>query len=421
MTELVGARTFFVDSVAGCDTATGLGEPAAWRSLAPVNAREFQPGDRILFRAGSRFAGELKPRGSGTPEQPIVIDVYGEGSKPRIDGEGQVAQALHLYNVEGWEIRNLELTNHGAERAKDRRGVYLELQNFGEARHIVLKGLHVHHVNGTTEKHKGEGYAIRWQCGGAEKPSRYNGLLIEDCHIQRCERNGIVGGGHFRRDSWYPSLRVVIRRNLIEQIPGDGIVPIACDGVLVEYNRMRDGTPLEPDGEAAAGIWPWSCDNAVIQFNEVSDHKAGWDGQGFDSDFNCRNTVIQYNFSHDNVGGFLLVCDSGDRAYSCGNIGTVVRHNLSVNDGFRGAGKHAGFSPAIHIAGPVRNTRIHGNTIVRTRKMEPGLDARLIAITDWGGWAEDTRIEGNLFHAEGCAPHDLGQSLRTRIVNNSGG
>ena len=81
---------------------------------------------------------------------------------------------------------------------------------------------------------------------------------------------------------------------LIEDVPGDGIVPIGCDGALIEYNLMRNCPGTLPHSEAAAGFWPWSCDNTVMQFNEVSDHKAPWDAQGFDSDYNCRNTTIQY-------------------------------------------------------------------------------------------------------------------------------
>ena len=75
---------------------------------------------------------------------------------------------------------------------------------------------------------------------------------------------------------------------MIEEVPGDGIVPIGCDSTLIEYNVMRDCPDMLPDTEAAAGIWPWSCDNTLVQFNEVSGHKAPWDAQGFDSDWNCR-------------------------------------------------------------------------------------------------------------------------------------
>lgn len=115
-------------------------------------------------------------------------------------------------------------------------------------------------------------------------------------------------------------------------MPGDGIVPIGCDSALVEYNLMRRCSRLLPLGEAAAGIWPWSCDNTTIQFNEVSDHKAPWDGQGFDSDFNCTNTLIRYNYSHGNEGGFILICHPGNSnpADNIGNLGRKTIVNIPL-------------------------------------------------------------------------------------------
>ncbi|WP_259300774.1 right-handed parallel beta-helix repeat-containing protein [Phocaeicola plebeius] len=83
----------------------------------------------------------------------------------------------------------------------------------------------------------------------------------------------------------------IVRNNVIERVPGDGIVPIGCDSTLIEYNLMCDSPDILPMTEAA-GIWPWSCDNTIIQYNEVWGHKAPWDAQGFDSDYNCQNTLI---------------------------------------------------------------------------------------------------------------------------------
>ncbi len=304
----LSATEYYVDSENGSDRAAGTSPEAAWRTLAPVNEAIVRPGDKILLKAGSRFRGQLKPNGSGSltdgQVRPITVDRYGEGPKPRIDGQGVMPATVHLYNVECWEIRNLEITNQGQDRVAGRRGVLFEIRDFGTAHHIELRDLYIHDVNGSLVKRRGGGSAIKWSNGGRETPSRFDGLVIEGCHLEQCERNGINSSGNTRRTEWYPSLNVVIRRNLLERIPGDGIVPIGCDGAVVEHNVMRDCPQLLPQGEAAAGIWPWSSDNTIIQYNEVSDHKAPWDAQGFDSDWNCRNTLIQYNYSHDNEGGF---------------------------------------------------------------------------------------------------------------------
>ncbi|MBD0381855.1 hypothetical protein [Paenibacillus sedimenti] len=42
-------------------------------------------------------------------------------------------ETVHLYNVEYWEIRNLEITNTGVEREAKRKGVFVQVHNFGTA------------------------------------------------------------------------------------------------------------------------------------------------------------------------------------------------------------------------------------------------------------------------------------------------
>ena len=89
---------YYVDAAAGNDSASGLDSTRAWRTLARVNSTTFQPGDRILLRAGGRWTGQLWPKGSGTAATPITIDRYGTGAAPRVDGAGQVADAVRLSN-----------------------------------------------------------------------------------------------------------------------------------------------------------------------------------------------------------------------------------------------------------------------------------------------------------------------------------
>ncbi len=217
-------------------------------------------------------------------------------------------------------------------------------------------------------------------------------------------------------------IEVVIRNNLIEEVPGDGIVPIACDGALVEHNTMRNCTRLLPEGDAAAGIWPWACDNTVIQFNEVSDHKAPWDAQGFDSDWDCRNTIIQYNYSHDNEGGFLLVCNNGGAPANIGvNDSTIVRYNVSYNDGIRPrpTARNGYFSPTFHISGPVKGTKIYNNVIYVPEKPRPDVDRTMIKMDNWGGpWPEDTWFANNIFYVVGDTRYDWGESRNHVFEHN---
>lgn len=308
-----------------------------------------------------------------------------------------------LKNIGYWEVNNIEITNIGKTEESGRKGVYIHAWDAGDIRHIHLKNLTVHNVNGSCIKNDGGGDGIFWHNGGDSIPTRFIDLLIEDCHVYECQRNGINSRGNSSRVKWYPNLNVVIRRNLIEKVPGDGIVPIGCDGALIEYNVVRDSPDLLRIQDAAAGIWPWSSDNTIIQYNEVSMQNAKWDGQGYDSDYNCRNTTIQYNLSHNNAGGFVMICNEGNtlgKPYNIGTENTIIKGNVSINDGLRAYKTRPGwFSPTIHISGPSKNTLLEDNLIMIYKKTSEEIDRTVLMVDNWGGpWPEDIKFNKNIFY-----------------------
>lgn len=415
---------YYIDANSGNDSNSGHYPEKAWATLNQVNATTFKPGDQILFKSGTEYFGQLKLNGSGSAQAPIHIGRYGEGKKPAIHGQGKELCAVLLHNVEFVEIRNLEITNLGDERMPQRRGVILSAENFGDCRHIVLDSLEIHHVNGSLVKSEGGGSAILWQNNGDSVKTRFVDLIIENCYLHHCERNGINSRGNIRRDKWHPSIGVIIRNNLLEEIPGDGIVPIGCDGAVVEHNIMRDCPDILSYEEAAAGIWPWSSDNTLIQFNEVSSHRAKWDGQGFDSDYNCQGTIIQYNYSHDNYGGFLLVCNNGDTFGTHGNIGTkntTIRYNVSINDGIRPyeTKREGWFSPVMHITGPVESTLIYNNLIIQDEKKAEKIARVLVKMDNWGSpWPADTWFANNIFVVAEPSSFVWGDDRNTVFTHN---
>ena len=326
----LAAETYHVDSELGADANTGLTPGQAWKSLDRVNRQLFEPGDAIRFKAGTHYTGQFNPHGSGQvidgKATPIVVGKYGEGPRPRIDGEGKVLDTILLRNIEYWEIQDLEVTNLGLVRRPWQTGVRIVADGCGTLHHLYIRNLDVHDVNGDLRKSH-EGCGIYFESLGG-RASHFDDLRIENCHVARTDRNGIC---QRRYEGAARSLRVVIRGNVLEDIGGDGIKPWGSDGTLVEHNVLRGGRMRCLD--AAAGIWPWDCDDTLIQFNEVCGMHGIGDGQGFDSDFLCRRSVFQYNYSHDNDGGFMLICTPGD-SY-CDD--TVIRYNISQNDGINSA------------------------------------------------------------------------------------
>jgi hypothetical protein len=412
------ATGFYIDATSGRDANPGTSPSRAWASLARINATTFQPGDRILLRAGSAWTGQLWPKGSGAAGRPITVDRYGHGKNPVIHGAGIVEDAVRLYNQEFWEIRNIEVTNTGTIPGF-RRGIHLVLENYGTARNVLVSHVEVHDVNGSLDAKDTGG--IIWSIHGAKQPSRFDGLTIEHSCVHNVDRTGIAGqSSHWMRTFWFPSLHVRIRHNTVEDIGGDGIVPWACDGLLVEFNVAK-GCNQRSQG-FNAGIWAWSCDNSVFQYNEAYMMRGTRDGEGFDSDYNSRNAIFQHNYAHDNEGGFMLICNDGGHGsdINAGNVGTIVRNNLSQDDAIR----------SFHVAGPVRGARIYGNEIYS----DTGKEVNLVQISDWKGWPEDMEFTRNRFGVSGSArcgyaigrtsdglfkiAPGMGLALRTQFLRN---
>src|SRR5262245_56796484 len=394
------AETYYVDSESGKDSNAGNVSDQPWKTLDRVNQQTFQPGDRLLFKAGTTYRGQLKPQGGGAMvnDKPVMATIgqYGAGPRPRIDGEGQHLDALLLRNVELWEVQDLEITNLGTNRQPWQTGVRIVADGFGKLRHIRLNNLFVHDVNGSLDKNT-EGCGIYFESRGANQ-SHFDDLLIENCHVVRTDRNGICQ----RSSGRARSLHVVIRSNLLEDIGGDGIKVWGSNGGLIERNVVRGGRMRCRD--AAAGIWPWDSDDTVIQFNEVSGMKGTRDGQGFDSDYRCRRSLFQYNYSHDNEGGFFLICAPGN-SY-CED--TIIRYNISQNDGINSA-------RVFQFAGGAKNTLIYNNTIF----IGPKQDLPLVSCNDWsGGNAEGTRFWNNIFYVEGRVTYRWDKSRDTAFENN---
>jgi len=182
-------RTFYIDSAVGKDANTGLSETQAWKSLDKVNATTFAPGDRILFKAGTTYNGQLHPQGSGNAQSPIVIDRFGEGDKPLIAAQGKFHEALLLRNQEYWEVNNLQLSNTGPARETFRYGVRVMSLDYGTVHHIHLKNLYVHDVNGSIVK-KDAGLPLRaWPLASSQgscrgRPSSIMGRLLFRWHTK---------------------------------------------------------------------------------------------------------------------------------------------------------------------------------------------------------------------------------------------
>lgn len=112
--DVAYAINYYIDSSAGIDANNGTATTSPWKNLTKINGLTLAAGDRIYLKSGSIWNGQqLKFNGSGTASQPIIIDQYGAGAKPILNGNGLVGEGVvYLYNQDNIEINNLEITNY---------------------------------------------------------------------------------------------------------------------------------------------------------------------------------------------------------------------------------------------------------------------------------------------------------------------
>jgi hypothetical protein len=389
------AATYYFNALTGDDRLSGSSETQAWKSIGRIRDMPLQPGDRLLLAAGSVWREPLTITRSGKADAPIVVAVTGAGPRPRIDVGGVSPHAVGVLNAEYVHISGLEVTND-AVAPSQRFGVLVSAQDRGVTRGIRITDMYIHDVRGINDRKDNGG--IVFQAIGKKLPTRFHDLRIERNIVWRVDRSGIAGiSDRVTALNWFPSDEVVIRDNFLEDIGGDGIVPRGTDGALIEHNIVRYAGSRAPGYNA--GIWQWSTDNSLIQLNEAAYTKTRYDGQGFDSDFNSRRTTILYNYSHDNAGGFLLICSPKyGGADNLGNRGTQARFNVSRNDGTR----------IFQLSGNVSDAQIENN-IVHVGK---ALDVQMVIATQWDGWARDVRFSSNIFKVAGTARYgsEVGRS-----------
>ena len=270
---------YYFDPTMGDDSYAGTSPEKPFRNFSKIDDLSLKPGDSILLRSGAVFQDALYISCSGAPGKQIVLGKYGGNDRPWIKEDASRMQAVHIFNSEHVVIRDLEISNKGPDPVAGLNGLLVELENYGTAKDITIDSLFVHDVYGSVVREENDGgHAILLQNYDFEStdsvPSRFDGQLVQNCSIRNCQRSGIIMWGNWERKRWFPSLNVVIRNNLLDGVPGDGIVPVGCESPLVEYNVMKNCPHTLPPTEACDGIWPWSCDHAIVQYNIVSDHKS---------------------------------------------------------------------------------------------------------------------------------------------------
>ena len=340
----------------------------------------------ILFKKDQQFSGMFAPAGSGTETNAITIAAYGHGNRPRIDAGGKHVAGLLLQNVDCWEVNGLEITNtDGTDGDQgDLFGIYVLVKGKeGTYRHIHVDDCYIHDVNGLVAGKKRGGIHVHVQdC----QSTIFDDLRLTNNRIVRVGGVGIgntssCGRIEFRENdtaSHYLWTQVYVAGNFVDQTGRNNIIARVSKDAIYEHNTLANSSRYD----TGHSIFCFNTDGIRIQHNEAYGNvgEEGHDRGGYDADYNCVSTWIQYNYSHDNE----WFCGIMKRR----NRDVVIRYNISQND-----------RKGIYFYGFERNREAQNVHIYNnTHFIRRGLDVQV--------FPEDrtpinSRFENNIFCFEG--------------------
>jgi hypothetical protein len=388
-THTLEGATYYVSS-SGDDANPGTSPSRSWASIAKVNATAFAAGDTVLFQGGATFSGGLDfgPEDKGTAASPIVVGSFGTG-RATISSGG--LHGLYAYNTAGFEVRNLVFMGPG-RTSSSTSGVsfYMDRLNT-RLPHIVIDSVEVF-------GYRDIGILIGSWNGG----SGYDDVSITN---SASHDNGDAGIATYaeavlgHRNVYVAHCKAYNNPGIEEKTnlhSGNGIILGGVDGATIEYCQAYNNGWLNAwTGGGPVGIWGYSSNNLVIQHNESHHNRTGTgkDGGGFDLDGGCTNSIMQYNYSHDNEGaGYLVAQYSGAPTMK----GLTIRYNISENDGRKN--NHAGIMLwSSGSNGGIQDTEIYNNTIYLT----PSASGYPSAFYMFGNLYRNVSVRNNIFQTTG--------------------
>lgn len=353
-------RKFHV-STDGSDDATGLSPDQAWASTARVNEATLAPGDRVLFRRGDTWTGNVVITDSGTKAAPIVVGAYGSGAKPRIDAhlpsDDVLAATVLVHNAEYVSVQDLELTND-ADEPGIRNGVLVAIDTPTKPVYsgYLIQRNDVHDVAGAQEHSSNEGKRSGgigvYLDGSPEAVSRLHDVVIIDNTVTHVDQTGIWIDGNLRSKELPPGTDTVHRGYTWDQIKYTGleiaynkVTDTGRNGAIIRY---ADGGSFHHNEvswttqrvEGGNSVFTVSVYRFLVEWNEVHHNRAHGtaDGAAFDPDLDSPETVWRYNYSHDNAYGLMTLC-TRPRDY-----GIKVHQNIEVSGNGRLLNLNYGFA-----------------------------------------------------------------------------
>jgi Secretion system C-terminal sorting domain len=389
--------TYYVSST-GEDSNPGTSIASAWATISKVNSSIFLPGDTLYFEGGQTFNGNifLPATDANDPNNLFVISTYGTGRATINAGSSYGFYAL---NTQGFSISNL-IFDGNSTSTNTNAGfiIFSDLSGDAKLSNISISNIEIKNFGK-------EGVKIYTTVN----LTGFQNLSLSNLSVHDVMNNGILIFGFLTQSlvGWQHK-NVSVSNCEVYNVPGSvvpanyegsGIVLEGVDGGIIQNCVAHDNGQNNTFCGGPAGIWSLESNNVTIEYCEsYRNHSgSGCDGAGFDLDGGVTNSILQYNYSHDNDGaGYLLGQYANARPWS----NNTMRYNISQNDGITNEGSIGVFKgPGTTMSG----ANIYNNTIyISPQAANPSESA--VYFSNWITGINNVAFYNNIFYTTGGLP-----------------
>lgn len=364
-------RTYYVSS-SGSDSNSGLDAAHAWADCTPVNTRQFNPGDTVLFQGGATFSCGVNwgENLRGSPSNLLTLSSYGSSNATLTPTSG--TNGFTAINNGGMAITNLTFTGTG-QATDSAYGIYVwnwtSLNGLVDT--FIIQNVNVSQFGDSGIQFEGNQFGPAHNVGAGWKNvtlqnvnASYNaGVDDEGGGASGVEifSDGLAYTGSYSTPTFVNLLLDHVTADHNTGVSGNN------DGHGIAVSEFQNGTLQWSEASyngtssvGAGGMMMLDSTGGLMQFNESHHNTStGADGNGFDFDGGSQNAVAQFNYSHDNKNYGLMTY-----SYTAGGLAGIsnvtYRYNVSQNDG------SCMFLSLAGAGGAATGVKYYGNTCYNT-------------------------------------------------------
>lgn len=348
-------QTYYIDNLSptSSDDGDGTDPNAPWRSFAPLSGINLGPGDRLLIARGTSFAEQVVINNpQGTASEPVIIEAYGQGLRPRFVANG-TNTAMTITNPSNVTVRNLDIGDTTAEgKGAFQYGLRVDFSTLGNS-NVVFEDLYIHDnrvagmfirntttllrtdtaIDGITLRniettHNAHGIVFANQ-GTVTNPAA---VASPENTANRIFRNVLIEGlRQHDDDNNNPDPSRVFAQ--IDAGCPDSLSLGSASSIMIR-NSVLDGSAGCRTNSGTAALYMGSVRDVVVANNVFinTPNTENPDMVAIDHEASTSNVLIAGNYFADNYGGgveYLAIHGAND--YSTGN---AIRANVFVRNGY---------------------------------------------------------------------------------------